>query len=549
MKEALLLFIVAGYILLQYIPVANFHIAVNAGDKSTAICKVNYSESETSRWKGYEYYGPDKPGNKLVLGVITITSILWFVTILAPPIYVLFKAPKKYKLILTIVTLAYFCAFLLVWWIPELRLTPLNVTVLKTLDPVRWQAHRKKLIGSLVGCTLGGLALSLITIFIKFRIEEEDNQIEFPVSFSYTTILVAITMFVFMYITSFPYINIIERVTINYKQAFVDDGSTTTNNQNLLQYWALQLYELGNKYKTDTSASAIAMERVRVAEDALRKARADGEVAEYAMRQALMRSEELANNPAAGNYEKEQARIAANRATDDVTSSNGSRQVIARAEAAVAAARAQVDSIASSARSTISQDMFGAKIKRYFKTNIKLLNPSVDGDYDSIISDRKNELWKYIFHEDGKELGELVNTLRNVVAGMQKSTQPRTGDFDILVNSINDNFRSLQIRTINPTQRYESYLQDIKTLSTIILKIRQILAALRKNTDISSTAQNAFRTSLGFALLFVALALYGVYHPAYLDNSVYTTTKIAGMTIVIAGIASVTGLTYSAMGL
>ncbi|NBO71744.1 MAG: hypothetical protein EBU66_14525 [Bacteroidetes bacterium] len=68
-------------------------------------------------------------------------------------------------------------------------------------------------------------------------------------------------------------------------------------------------------------------------------------------------------------------------------------------------------------------DVIRDVIKRYFKTNIRYLEPEIDGDSDEIISSRQNDLWMYMMHCDGEELKELAQFKDDEIQSIVKNTR------------------------------------------------------------------------------------------------------------------------------
>lgn len=142
----------------------------------------------------------------------------------------------------------------------------------------------------------------------------------------------------------------------------------------------------------------------------------------------------------------------------------------------------------------------------YFKKNIKNVysktNNIINGDDDSLIKDYKDELWKYIQFNDGKEFDEILFKIKDYILEKQ---------IDL---SIIKNYRTLiKIdKNYKGTNNTDTEIPKINNSLDQIIKFRKICNKLRNDDTINSNVNQLTKNLITYTLILLIIILYIVIH-------------------------------------
>ena len=159
----------------------------------------------------------------------------------------------------------------------------------------------------------------------------------------------------------------------------------------------------------------------------------------------------------------------------------------------------------------------------YFKKNIKnaysnLTNTSSEqifGDDDSIVSDFKDDLWKFIQYNDGKEFDEIVSNINEYIDKNDVDTSMIPSNYqNLLINGATASTTpSVDKNKISSTSCANK--QDIDSIIDsfeVINNIRKICFNLRNDKTITTNITNISKKFVMFSAIVIIAILYFIVH-------------------------------------
>lgn len=191
-------------------------------------------------------------------------------------------------------------------------------------------------------------------------------------------------------------------------------------------------------------------------------------------------------------------------------------------------------------------------IKSYLKTNIKAIE-IVDGDSDSIIDKYKTTLWKYILHNDGIEMQEIVKFFKSYTVGSKTFTGAAPESYRAFLSSdrmkkVKDYVKLFGWKAL-PANPLEDDVDALNYIGDTVIGVRKLMSGLRRNSDISKLSDNKFSLSLVLLIAYLAMLEYPMYNYYYKQNPAYTTFGVVIMMILLILFTGMTGFVNSARGL
>lgn len=167
-------------------------------------------------------------------------------------------------------------------------------------------------------------------------------------------------------------------------------------------------------------------------------------------------------------------------------------------------------------------------LRQYLARNIQLLDNTVAYS-DAEIAARKDDLWKYVFHNDGKELNtiadELAKSIRSVKVGQSGATGATLAANDLA--KLNSLLKSLGTRVVAPKQIGNDKGQSALVMAKLIFDIRTVMAKMRRNTEINEYADKTFYKAVAVSFIIFGLSAYGMFHKSYMHESTVATGAVA----------------------
>ncbi|NBP66452.1 MAG: hypothetical protein EBU66_17625, partial [Bacteroidetes bacterium] len=182
--------------------------------------------------------------------------------------------------------------------------------------------------------------------------------------------------------------------------------------------------------------------------------------------------------------------------------------------------------------------VFSNIIKKYFKNNIKYSNAAMDSMDDDIITQNKDELWKYMLHNDGNELEELKQYLLDNTARTRKTSVEQT--------PLGQNLRTLRI-TIDLSNVKSNDLSKVREALTeitdIIISTRKIMGRMRKDKMITKKTRRLYKL---FSLTCIIIVT-GIFYTLYKFTNIIRLPQIIIVMLLFIVAVMVMGIVYDAM--
>jgi hypothetical protein len=189
-------------------------------------------------------------------------------------------------------------------------------------------------------------------------------------------------------------------------------------------------------------------------------------------------------------------------------------------------------------------------VGKYFVTNIKSIE-IVDGDMpETLLRTYAESMWKYILHNDGNELNEVVVAMKSfqVRSGVSDDRVDTTpADLDLL--RLVKNY--IKIFGWKPLPATPSRLdtEALQYVGNTIIGTRKLMTNLRRYNKISTITTAKFNISLTLLFTFIMAIVYPAFNHDYKQNPTYATMAMCAFVLVLIIGCGLTGMVYSAKGL
>jgi len=173
---------------------------------------------------------------------------------------------------------------------------------------------------------------------------------------------------------------------------------------------------------------------------------------------------------------------------------------------------------------------YGEKIRWYFMQNIKTLYPTEDiANVTYLLTNKyKDELWKFIFHDNGNELSELADILKKKIKESQASQNP----FSLAIKTLFNNLTYNKNYTVqNTTDRNILY---------VIVNLRNLMNNLRNDNNVKNCIFNSYRTySRAIIVIFTVLG-FMMYHKLFNKYNDATIKAIIAIIVILLILSMIT---------